>query len=143
MAASLGHAHPEICTSIAESGANLSHVFAGMLTEPLLRLANRLTSVLPPELDRVMFPSTGGESNEAAIKLAKTFTGNFEVVSLGGSWHGMTPSAQAAQTCAGRTGSGRSKCTRDLDAFTYLDRTDRSRAHVPAPAISAPEQLQN
>ncbi|CAI4044095.1 aspartate aminotransferase family protein SKDI_10G3600 [Saccharomyces kudriavzevii IFO 1802] len=37
-----------------------------------------------------MFLSTGSEANEAAIKLAKVYTGKFEVVGLSLSWHGMT-----------------------------------------------------
>lgn len=77
-----------------------------MLSPPVLELAKRLTSYLPAGLDRAMFFSTGTESNEAAIRLAKTVTGNFEVVGLGQSWHGMTSGAQSSQYQAGRKGHG-------------------------------------
>lgn len=78
-----------------------------MVSLPVIRLAERLTSVLPQGLDRALFLSTGAESNEAAIRLAKTYTGRFEVVGLGQSWHGMTCGAQGAQYQAGRCGQGR------------------------------------
>ncbi|RKK37761.1 2,2-dialkylglycine decarboxylase [Fusarium oxysporum f. sp. cepae] len=69
-------------------------------------LAERLCNMLPPGLDRAFFLSTGGESNEAAIKLAKVFTGKFEIVGLGASWHGMTAQALGVQYRYGRKGHG-------------------------------------
>jgi 2,2-dialkylglycine decarboxylase (pyruvate) len=50
--------------------------------------------------------STGGEANEAAIKMAKLVTGKFEVVSFAQSWHGMTGGAASATYSAGRKGYG-------------------------------------
>lgn len=78
-----------------------------MLSTPVLALANRLTSLLPDELSKAMFFSTGSESNEAAIRLAKVVTGRFEIIALGQSWHGMTLGAQGAQYQAGRRGHGK------------------------------------
>jgi 4-aminobutyrate aminotransferase-like enzyme len=43
-----------------------------------------------------MLLSTGGEANEAAIKLAKLVTGGWEVVGFAQSWHGMTGMAASA-----------------------------------------------
>src|SRR5262245_44620210 len=53
-----------------------------------------------------MFLSTGGEANEAALKLAKLYTGKFEVVGFTGAWHGMTSGAQSVNYFAGREGYG-------------------------------------
>lgn len=53
-----------------------------------------------------MFLSTGGESNDCAIKLAKAFTGKSEIVGLSKSWHGMTGAAIGAQYNGGRKGFG-------------------------------------
>jgi len=102
--------NPEIVQVIKDHASYLDHVYSGMLTPPLLRFAKRLTSVLPPGLDRVFFPSTGSEANEAAIKLARTFTGKFEIVGLAGSWHGMLSQPQSVQFVAGRTGHGKVVC---------------------------------
>jgi 4-aminobutyrate aminotransferase-like enzyme len=57
-------------------------------------------------LDKAFFLSTGGESNEAAIRLAKFYTGKFEIVGLASSWHGMTGNAIGAQYHTGRAGYG-------------------------------------
>ena len=77
-----------------------------MISPPVINLAKRLTSALPPGLDKAFFLSTGGESNEAAIKLAKVFTGKFEIVGLGASWHGVTAQALGTQYHFGRKGQG-------------------------------------
>lgn len=78
-----------------------------MLAPPVVELAKRLTDALPSGLDKAVFFSTGSESNEAAIRLAKLYTGKFEVVALGQSWHGMSAEAQAAQYQGGRRGYGK------------------------------------
>lgn len=76
--------------TITQHAASLDHLFSGMLSPPVIQLGKRLTSLAPPGLDKVFFLSTGGESNEAAIKLAKSYTGKFEIVGLSASWHGVT-----------------------------------------------------
>ena len=106
MASLLGHCHPEIAQTIKTASENLDHLSSCMLSPPVLALAKRLTSLLPDELSKAMFFSTGSESNEAAIRLAKAVTGKFEIVALGQSWHGMTMGAQGAQYQAGRRGHG-------------------------------------
>lgn len=96
----IGHGHPEIVETITAHAANLDHLFSGMLSPPVIQLGKRLTSLTPPGLDKAFFLSTGGESNEAAIKLAKSYTENFEIVGLSASWHGVTGvvGLQATQT---------------------------------------------
>lgn len=106
MSAVLGHGHPEIVKTIAEHAATLDHLFSGMLTRPVVALAEALSDLLPPGLDRVMLLSTGGESNEAAIKMAKLATGGYETVAFAQSWHGMTSGAAATTYAAGRKGYG-------------------------------------
>ena len=53
-----------------------------------------------------MLLSTGGEANEAAIKLAKTVTGKWEIVTFTKSYHGVTAGSAAATFKVGRTGVG-------------------------------------
>ncbi len=86
MSCLLGHGHEEIVHTITKHAAGLDHLFSGMISPPVISLAERLCSLLPEGLDKAFFLSTGGESNEAAIKMAKVFTGKFEIVGLGGSW---------------------------------------------------------
>ncbi|KAM4062827.1 aminotransferase class-III domain-containing protein [Hirsutella rhossiliensis] len=106
MSCLLGHGHPEIVQVMREHARHPDHLVSGMLSPPVLALGERLCDALPPGLDRALFLSTGGESNEAAIKLAKVYTGKFEIVGVGASWHGMTAQAQAVQYHFGRAGHG-------------------------------------
>ena len=105
MSAILGHSHPEIVGAVREAVGKLDHLFSSMLCEPVVALAEALASLVP-DLPRVMLLSTGGEANEAAIRLAKLVTGKWEVVSFAQSWHGMTGGAAAATYKTGRRGIG-------------------------------------
>ena len=106
MCATLGHNHPRIVEAIREACEGALHLFSGMLSPPVVVLSQRLAGLLPPRLSKSLFLSTGGEANEAALKLAKLHTGNFEVVGYTGSWHGMTSGAQSVNYVAGRQGYG-------------------------------------
>lgn len=106
MSCLLGHGHPEIVETIRTHAASLDHLYSGMLSPPVIDLACKLTEALGPGLDKAMFLSTGGESNECAIRMAKVFTGKFEIVGLSSSWHGVTAGANGAQYHAGRKGFG-------------------------------------
>jgi 2,2-dialkylglycine decarboxylase (pyruvate) len=50
--------------------------------------------------------TTGAESNEAALRMARLVTGGWEVVGFSQSWHGMTGAAASATYSAGRRGYG-------------------------------------
>lgn len=105
MSAILGHSHPEIVAVVREQIGRLDHLFSSMLSPPVVDLAERLAGLVPT-LPRVMLLSTGGEANEAAIRLAKLYTGKWEVVGFASSWHGMTGGAASATYKAGRRGYG-------------------------------------
>ncbi len=106
MSAILGHCHPAIVATVQQSIATLDHLFSGMLSQPVLDLARRLAGSLPEPLDKVMLLTTGAESNEAAIRMAKLVTGKHEIVAFARSWHGMTGAAAAATYSAGHHGYG-------------------------------------
>jgi 2,2-dialkylglycine decarboxylase (pyruvate) len=105
MSAILGHCHPEIVETVRDAAGRLDHLFSSMLSPPVVDLAAALAAQMP-ELPKVMLLSTGGEANEAAIKIAKLVTGGWEVVGFAQSWHGMTGGAAAATYKAGRRGYG-------------------------------------
>ncbi|MFD2792374.1 aspartate aminotransferase family protein [Promicromonospora vindobonensis] len=106
MSSILGHAHPDIVSTVSSAVASLDHLFSGMLSAPVLGLAGRLAATLPAPLGKTMLLSTGAEANEAAIKMAKLRTGRYEIVSFDRSWHGMTQGAASATFSAGRRGYG-------------------------------------
>jgi 2,2-dialkylglycine decarboxylase (pyruvate) len=106
MSAVLGHSHPDIVRAVSQSVGSLDHLFSGMLSRPVVDLAKRLAATLPDPLTKTLLLTTGAESNEAAIKMAKLYTGKYEIVSFDRSWHGMTSGAAAATFSAGRRGYG-------------------------------------
>jgi len=105
MSAVLGHSHPEIVATVRDGIGRLDHLFSSMLSRPVVDLAEALARLVP-QLPKGMLLSTGGEANEAAIKLAKLVTGGWEVVGFAQSWHGMTGAAASATYKAGRRGYG-------------------------------------
>lgn len=106
MSAILGHSHPEIVETVQQGVATLDHLFSGMLSRPVVDLARRLAESLPAPLEKALLLTTGAESNEAAVRMAKLVTGRHEIVSFARSWHGMTQAAASATYSAGRKGYG-------------------------------------
>ncbi|MDF0530286.1 aspartate aminotransferase family protein [Tsukamurella sp. 8F] len=106
MSAILGHCHPDIVATVRAEIGRLDHLFSGMLSESVATLARRLAESLPDPLSHVLQLTTGAESNEAALRLAKLYTGKHEIVSFSQSWHGMTAGAVAATYSSGRSGYG-------------------------------------
>lgn len=106
MSAVLGHGHPAIAEAVSSSVRNLDHLFSGMLSRPVVDFAEKLASTMPDPLTKTLLLTTGAESNEAALKMAKMYTGNYEVITFDRSWHGMTYGAASATMSAGRRGYG-------------------------------------
>jgi 2,2-dialkylglycine decarboxylase (pyruvate) len=106
MSSILGHSHPAIVATLRDASERLDHLFSGMLSQPVVELSRRLADSLPDPLEKVLLLSTGAESNEAAIRMAKLVTGKHEIVSFSRSWHGMTLGAAAATYSAARHGYG-------------------------------------
>ena len=103
----------------------------------VIGLAEALKAITPPGLDRVLLLSTGAESNEAALKMARLTTGGYEVVGFAQSWHGMTGGAAAATYAAGRRGMGRSASAGCVPSLVFRWRTARPvPATGPCPADS-------
>ncbi|MBM3456095.1 MAG: aspartate aminotransferase family protein, partial [Bacteroidetes bacterium] len=88
----VGHRHPKIIRAIQEQLNKHLHVmvYGEFIQDAQLNLARALKEVLPDKLSCVYSVNSGTEANEAAIKLAKRYTGRTEIVSFRGSYHGST-----------------------------------------------------
>jgi 2,2-dialkylglycine decarboxylase (pyruvate) len=106
MSGILGHGHPEIVAVVQDMAANLDHLHSGFLSDPAVAFTDELAAMLPEGLDRVLPLSTGGESNEAALRIAKTYTGAFEIVAFDRAWHGVTGGAASTTYSGARRGHG-------------------------------------
>lgn len=106
MSAILGHSHPEIVAVARHFIGELDHLYSSILSRPVVDLAALIAKVSPGRLDRILLVSTGGESNEAALRMAKLVTGRHEIVAMSRSWHGVTGGAAAATYSSSRRGYG-------------------------------------
>lgn len=98
-----GYNHPHIRAAVERQLAQMPHVmFGGMVHEPALTLARRLTALLAPaDLDRVFFSDSGSVAVEVALKMAVQYwrnrgiRGRSRIVSFKGGYHGDTTGAMA------------------------------------------------
>jgi adenosylmethionine---8-amino-7-oxononanoate aminotransferase len=98
-----GYNHPHIRAAVERQLAQLPHVmFGGMVHEPALTLARRLTALLgPTDFDRVFFSDSGSVAVEVALKMAvqywtnKGIGGRTRIVAFKGGYHGDTTGAMA------------------------------------------------
>src|SRR5438874_13794084 len=75
MCATVGHSHPNIVAAIKKSCDTALHLFSGMIPRSVVQLADALSRIVPKPLKRSLLLNTGSESNEAALKMAKLYTG--------------------------------------------------------------------
>jgi len=102
MCTTIGHNHPKIIEAMARAGQTVIHLDSTMISPDVIALANRLCELLPEPLGKVQLLNTGGEANEAALRLAKITTGRFEIIGMAGSWHGTTTGAASTTYAHGR-----------------------------------------
>jgi 2,2-dialkylglycine decarboxylase (pyruvate) len=107
MCATIGHNHPAIVAAVNRAGQKAFHMFSGMIPEVVAELARTLArDWMPGELKKSIFINTGSESNEVALRMAKMYTGGYEVITVGGSWHGVTGGASAVSFASDRKNYG-------------------------------------
>ncbi len=103
MCATIGHNHPAIVEAVNRAGQKAFHMFSGMIPEVIAELAQKLArDWMPAGLTKSMFINTGSESNEAALRMAKMYTDGYEILALGGSWHGITGGVSAVSLASDR-----------------------------------------
>ncbi len=91
--ASLGHAHPGYVRALAEQVERLS--VGSYTSQARVEFLEALLPQLPPGLNRMQFYSGGAEAVEAALRMARSSTGQFEAISFWGGFHGKTGSTLA------------------------------------------------
>jgi acetylornithine/N-succinyldiaminopimelate aminotransferase len=91
---SVGHCHPGVVEAIREQAGRLLHVSNLFGSEPMARLAERLSRGSLG--GGVFFTNSGAEAVEAALKLARKARRGGDVVVLHGAFHGRTYGALSA-----------------------------------------------
>lgn len=88
----VGHGHPQVVAAAHHQIDRLIHTSAQVvLSEPYLRLAERLCALAPGDFPKkAIFFSTGAEAVENTIKIARAFTGRPGVIAFSQAFHGRT-----------------------------------------------------
>ena len=87
-----GHRHPKVIEAVKAQLDAFTHTCHQVLPyEPYVRLAERLNDKVPGDFDKKsIFVTTGAESVENAVKIARAYTGRNAVIAFGGGFHGRT-----------------------------------------------------
>ncbi len=87
----VGHCHPRV----VEAGAKQMRVLntnTRYLNDLLNEYAERLLATLPAQLDVAFFVNSASEANELALRLARAYTGQRDMIVLDAAYHGNTTS---------------------------------------------------
>lgn len=88
---SCGHCHPKVTQAIHDQVDKLQHATTIYLHPGLPSFAKKLASKMPPGLDVTYFVNSGSEANDLAIQIARTYTGNSDIIALRNAYHGASP----------------------------------------------------
>ena len=85
----VGHSHPRVVQAVQQQIA-LLNTNTRYLHENLVRYAERLTALMPEPLRVCYFLNSASEANELALRLARTYTGQEDMIVLDAAYHGHT-----------------------------------------------------
>ena len=91
----VGHRHPNVLKAINEQLDKYMHlmVYGEYVQTPQVRLAAKISELLPDSLDNVFFVNSGTEATEGALKLAKRYTHRSQIISFRNAYHGSSHGA--------------------------------------------------
>ncbi len=84
----LGQTDERVVKTLQEQAEKMMHCSNIYYNEPAAKVAEKLAKTT--KLDRVFFSNSGAEANEAAIKLARKYTGKENIITAIDSFHGRT-----------------------------------------------------
>lgn len=96
MCVSLGHKNQAVIKAIQDQAQKLPFAAPGFATDARAELTKLLLEVLPKGLEKFYFSTSGTEANEAAIKIARMYTGKYKIISRYNSYHGSTAASISA-----------------------------------------------
>jgi 4-aminobutyrate aminotransferase-like enzyme len=94
--ANAGHCNPRVTAAVLEQVERLVHGMGDVHPSAVrVRLFERLSQILPRDLDRIFLATTGSEAIEAALKTAMLYTGKARFAAYRGGYHGLSFGALA------------------------------------------------
>ncbi len=92
----IGHGNEAVARAVHDQYLTLGNCYSMFYNPVRARLAQKLASLAPGNLNKVFFCNSGAEANEAAIKFARASTGRPEIIAAMRGFHGKTMGALAA-----------------------------------------------
>ena len=92
-ALSLGHNHPTVTDKVKDQLTKYVHIPQQVFkSHPAqIELTEKILDISPgPMLDNILYVNSGSEATDNAIKIARTYTGRSNIISLSGGFHGHT-----------------------------------------------------
>lgn len=84
----IGYAHPRLVAALKQQLDELTFAPRRYTCEPAIELAEKLGTLAPENLSKVLFTTGGSDANEVAIRLARAATGRFKTLSFWDAFHG-------------------------------------------------------
>ncbi len=88
-----GHSNERIATAMSEQLERIAYVSSAKHNDTRSELADRLEAIAPGGLSSTFFSVSGSEANEAAVQIAREYTGAPKVLTRYQSYHGGTQGA--------------------------------------------------
>jgi acetylornithine/LysW-gamma-L-lysine aminotransferase len=92
----VGHCHPKVVAAVQKQVETLIACHASFYNDARSELLEKLIRLPPEGLNKVFLSSSGAESVECAIKLARKYSGKPEIIAMMGAFHGKTLGALSA-----------------------------------------------
>ncbi|MGD8430884.1 MAG: aminotransferase class III-fold pyridoxal phosphate-dependent enzyme [Ectothiorhodospiraceae bacterium] len=88
---STGHCHPKVVEAAQEQVGRLVHgQYAIVRHPPILKLSEKLGTLMPGNIDSFFYANAGTEAIEAALRLCRQATGKPNMIVFRGGFHGRT-----------------------------------------------------
>ncbi len=102
----VGHCHPDYVEAVKSQCDKLFNCY-DFVSEPRVKLAQKLVEITPDYIDRAFLVTTGSDATEAAMRMARRVSDGFEIIGFDGAFHGRTWGAASAGGMMGtRNGYG-------------------------------------
>ena len=99
---SVGHSHPRVVAAATAQAQELTHCTTMFYHPTPAHLAEELAATMPKGDDWVVhLTNSGSEAIDLAMTMARTYTGNLDLLSLRTAYHGPTAAAQSITGISG------------------------------------------
>ena len=99
---SVGHSHPTVVAAATAQALELTHCTTMFYHPTPAHLAQELAATMPKGHEWVVhFTNSGSEAVDLALTIARTYTGNLDILALRSAYHGPTAAAQSVTGISG------------------------------------------